>query len=206
VGDDDGIVSGSSGESATITHTVLNIAHHGSFRHGPERQHIPDGQRCLLATVHELARVHTLRGDEALLLVFEAEGVTERDLEKRRSSPGIVYHVRYHTLDVPVSLRVIQRSKPRRSFSSMSMGGENRSRSLPLGSDDPPHGATPAATAPKNTTTSERRLRAARGRNTQLKQTQDERSRASLQAPNPNSKYTVTKTVYITIPIHNPTS
>ncbi len=36
VGDDDCVVPRSSGEGATIAHTVLDIANNGSLRHGPK--------------------------------------------------------------------------------------------------------------------------------------------------------------------------
>lgn len=64
-------------EDPTISHMVLDVADHSSLGDRPDGKDISDDERGLLSTVDELTRVHPLGGDEELVLLLVAEGVTE---------------------------------------------------------------------------------------------------------------------------------
>ena len=74
MGDDGGVVAGSSGEFAAISQLLLQLTDDGSLGHGAHGHHVADGQTSLLAAVHELARIHALHGDKRLLALLESNG------------------------------------------------------------------------------------------------------------------------------------
>ena len=72
MGNDGGVVAGSSGQFATISQLLLQLAHDGSLGHGTNGHHVADGQTSLLAAVDKLSGVHTLDRDERLLALLES--------------------------------------------------------------------------------------------------------------------------------------
>lgn len=74
------IITRSSSEDATVTHFMLNVADHRTFRDRSERQNISHHKSSFLPAVNELPSIHPFSGDEQLLLVLVAEGVAESDL------------------------------------------------------------------------------------------------------------------------------
>lgn len=78
--DNNGIVTGGSGEDAAVANVVLDVADNGTFGDGSEGQDVADDEGGLLAAVDELAGVEALGGDEELHLLLVAEGVAERHL------------------------------------------------------------------------------------------------------------------------------
>merc|ERR1719348_134818 len=58
VGNDCGVVARGTGELAAVSGLLLKIADNGTLGH------VPNGQLGLLTTVHKLASVHTLSGNE----------------------------------------------------------------------------------------------------------------------------------------------
>ncbi|KAL8159875.1 hypothetical protein V2J09_001412 [Rumex salicifolius] len=79
VADYDSVISRSPSKDTTVTNMMLDIANNSSFRDRSQRQDISDHKIRLLTTVDELSGVHSLGGDEELLLVLVAEGMTEGD-------------------------------------------------------------------------------------------------------------------------------
>jgi hypothetical protein len=63
--DDSSIVTGSTGQSTTITNLFFNVAHNGTFRDRGQRQDITNVQGGLLTAVEELASVHTFGSNES---------------------------------------------------------------------------------------------------------------------------------------------
>jgi len=63
VGDDDGVGARATGEDATVSRAVLDVADDGTLGDLVEGQHVADGDLGLGAAVDELARVHTLSSD-----------------------------------------------------------------------------------------------------------------------------------------------
>ena len=112
VADDDGVVPGGPGEDAAVADVVLHVADDGSLGDPAQRQHVADGERGAAAAVHELARVHALRGDEELLLVLVAERVAEGDLGERRAAARVVDDVGDDALEVPVALAEVEGAEP----------------------------------------------------------------------------------------------
>ena len=137
--DNNDIVTRGSGEGSTITDALLHVANNSTFRDGPERKDVSDGEVGFLSTVDELTSVHTLRGDEELLLVLEAERMAESDSAERGSASGVVDDVGNDSLDVSIALRVVEGSETGRTFAAMGVGGEDGACSFSLASDDATH-------------------------------------------------------------------
>ena len=83
MGDDGGVVAGSSGEFAAISQLLLELADDGSLWHDADWHNVSDRQVGLLATVDELTSVHALDRDERLLALLEP-GEGEKKAERER--------------------------------------------------------------------------------------------------------------------------
>merc|ERR1719192_539189 len=139
VGDDGGVVAGSSGQFAAISQLLLQLADDGSLRHGADGHHVADGQRRLLAAVDELARVHALDGDERLLTLLEFVGISEFDDGQGRSSTRVVDDVLHDAFDVPVTLGIVGGPQSSGAFAMFVVGRKDRPRSLTLRTNDATH-------------------------------------------------------------------
>ena len=64
VADDNGVVAGGAGEDAAVANVVLDVADNGTLGDGAEGEDVADNEGGLAAAVDELARVHSLGGDE----------------------------------------------------------------------------------------------------------------------------------------------
>merc|ERR550534_856151 len=139
VGDDGGVVAGSSGKFAAISQLLLQLADDGSLRHGADGHHVADGQRRLLAAVDELARVHALHGDERLLTLLEFVRISEFDDGQGRSSTRVVDDVLDDALDVSMTLGVVGSAKAGGAFAMFVVRREDGTRTLTLRSNHPTH-------------------------------------------------------------------
>merc|ERR1719466_203460 len=139
VGDDGGVVAGSSGQFAAISQLLLQLADDGSLRHGADGHHVADGQRRLLAAVDELTRVHTLDGDERLLALLKFVGISKLDDGQRRAASGVVNDVFDDAFDVAVAFGVVGGAEAGGAFSMFVVRREDRSRSLTLRSNHSTH-------------------------------------------------------------------
>merc|ERR1719431_1782209 len=139
VGDDGGVVAGSSGQFAAISQFLLQLADDGSLRHGADGHHVADGQRRLLAAVDELARVHALDGDERLLTLLKFVGISKLDDGQRRATSGVVNDVLHDAFDVAVAFGVVGSAEAGGAFSMFVVRREDGSRSLTLRSNPSPH-------------------------------------------------------------------
>merc|ERR1719370_2503153 len=139
VGDDGGVVAGSSGQFAAISQLLLQLADDGSLRHGADGHHVADGQRRLLAAVDELARVHALDGDEHLLALLEFVRISELDDGQRRAASGVVNDVFDDALDVSMTLGVVGRAKAGGAFAIFVVRREDGTRTLTLRSNHSTH-------------------------------------------------------------------
>jgi len=140
VGNDGGVVAGSSGEFASVSQLLLQLADDGSLGHGAHGHHVADGQTGLLAAVHELSRVQALDGDERLLALLESVGISELDDGQGRATAGVVDDILDDTLDVSVTLGVVGGAKAGGAFTMFVVRGENGPRSLTLRTNHSPHG------------------------------------------------------------------
>lgn len=125
VANNNSIITRAPSEHTSVTHMVLHITNHSTFRDGSDGEHITDNKIGLLPAVDELAGVHTLGGDEELLLVLVAEGVAEGDAGKRGTPARIVDDLADHALEVAISLAEVQRAKPGRALPVVGVRPEN---------------------------------------------------------------------------------
>merc|ERR1719369_2071842 len=139
VGDDGGVVAGSSGQFATISQFLLQLADDGSLRHGADGHHVADGQRRLLAAVDELTRVHALDGDERLLALLKFVGISKLDDGQRCAASGVVNDVFDDAFDVAVAFGVVGCAEAGGAFTMFVVRREDGSRSLTLRSNHSPH-------------------------------------------------------------------
>lgn len=123
--DNNGVVTGSSGQDSTITHMVLNVANNRTLRYWSERENIAHNEIRLLPTVDKLAGVHSLRRYEQLLLLLVPKRVSECDPGKRGSTTRIVYDFLHHPFQVAVALAEVQRPEPCRTFAVVGVGPED---------------------------------------------------------------------------------
>ena len=135
VADDDGGSTGGSGEGAAVTVLGLAVGDDGTFGHLVDGQNVANVQGSLLAGVDVLTGVHALDGHEVLSALFVFVLVSEANLSKRCTSAGVVNNVPHNTLNVTLSLSVIDGSEARRSDSLASVGLEDRGVSVTLRSD-----------------------------------------------------------------------
>merc|ERR1719431_369548 len=139
VGDDGGVVAGSSGQFAAISQLFLQLADDGSLRHGADGHHVADGQRRLLAAVDELTRVHALHGDERLLALLKFVGISKLDDGQRRATSGVVNDVFDDAFDVAVAFGVVGSAEAGGAFTMFVVRREDGARSLTLRSNHSPH-------------------------------------------------------------------
>merc|ERR1711962_1789116 len=139
VGDDGGVVAGSSGQFAAISQLLLELTDDGSLRHGADGHLVADGQRRLLAAVDELARVHALDGDERLLALLEFVGISKLHDGQRCAASGVVNDVFDDAFDVAVAFGVVGSAEAGGAFSMFVVRREDGSRSLTLRSNHSPH-------------------------------------------------------------------
>merc|ERR1719463_636435 len=139
VGDDGGVVAGSSGQFAAISQLLLQLADDGSLGHGADGHHVADGQRRLLAAVDELARVHALDGDKRLLTLLEFVGISKLDDGERGAAAGVVNDVFDDAFDVAVAFGVVGGAEAGGAFPVFVVRREDGSRSLTLRSNHSTH-------------------------------------------------------------------
>jgi len=108
VRDDGGIVTRATSELSTIARVVLGVANDGTLRHGIEGEDVANLQLSSLAAVQELTAVNTLSSDEHLLDLLELVGVSEDDLSEGSSTSRVVNDLLDDTLDVAMSLSVVE--------------------------------------------------------------------------------------------------
>merc|ERR1711931_394630 len=139
VGDDGGVVAGSSGQFAAISQLLLELADDGSLGHGADGHHVADGQRRLLAAVDELARVHALDGDERFFTLLEFVGISKLDDGQRGAAAGVVNDVFDDAFDVAVAFGVVGGAEAGGAFPVFIVRREDGSRPLTLRSNHSPH-------------------------------------------------------------------
>merc|ERR1719384_840591 len=139
VGHNCGVVAGGLGHPSTITSFLFQAAHDGTFRHDSNRENVSDLEVSLLASVDKLASVHALRGNEGLRLQLVTVWVTECDLSKGSTTTRIVNDVLDNTLDVAMTLSIIDSPQKSSSLPVLGVCLEYTTRALSLTSDNATH-------------------------------------------------------------------
>merc|ERR1719203_803703 len=135
VGDNGGVVAAGPGHLATVPGLLLEVADDGSLGHEAYGHHVADGDLSLPAAVDELAGVHSLGGDEELLLYLVPVGVPEVDDGQGCSTAGVMDDV----LDVSVTLGEVGGAECRLTLAVLGVRGKHGPWALPLGADYTTH-------------------------------------------------------------------
>jgi len=142
MGDDGGVVARGSSEFTAVSQLLLELADDGSLGHGADGHHVSDRQSRLLTAVDELTRVHALDGDERLLALLELVGISELNNGQRGSTAGVVDDVLHDSLDVSVTLRIIDSPQSGGALTMLIVGRKDRPGSLTLRTNDSTHLST----------------------------------------------------------------
>jgi len=137
--DDCDVVTGGTSKSTSVSDLLFDVGHDSTFGHGSQWKDVTDGQRGLLSSVDELSSVHSLVGDESLMVDSELVGVTESNTGKWGTSSGVVDDVLDNTADVTVTLAVVEGSELGWVLSKTSVGSEDAASTLSLVADDSSH-------------------------------------------------------------------
>merc|ERR1712121_105822 len=132
VGDNGGVVTGSTSNTATISGLLLQVGDDGTLGHLANWHDVTDGQLGLLSAVDELSSVHTFGGNEQFLPGLVPVWVTEVDDGQGCATTGVVDDVLDDTLDVAITLGVIDRTELGSALAVLDVGLEDRPSSLPL--------------------------------------------------------------------------
>jgi len=132
VGDDDSEASGSTGESATVTDTGLDVAHNGTLGNLLQGKHVSDGQSGLLSAVDELSGVHTLSSNHELSVALEAVSIQELNLGDSGTPSGVMEDFLDNTTDVSATLGVVDGSKLDGTLTRARVGLEDGGLTLSL--------------------------------------------------------------------------
>merc|ERR1719150_1896709 len=122
-----------------ITSLLLEVAYNGSLGHVADGHHVADGKVGLFAAVHKLSSVHALSSDEELLLHLVAVRIPEVGHGKGSATAWVVDDLLDDSLDVAMPLGEVDSSESRLALPVLRVRHEDRSRALPLGSDDTTH-------------------------------------------------------------------
>jgi len=140
VADDGGVLSGGASQSSAVTSLLLDVAHNGTFRHEADRQDVSDGQLSAATGIDELTGEHTLSGDESLDVLAVLSGVVEDNLSQGGTSSGVVDDGLNQSLDVAVTLGVVQDTVLGGALAVLAVRLEDTSSSLTLSTNDTTHG------------------------------------------------------------------
>jgi len=125
VGDDGGVVSGSAGDTAAISGLLLQVGDDGTLGHLSDGHHVSDRQLGLLSAVDELSSVHAFGGNEQFLPGLVPVGVAEVDDGEGGATTGVVNDVLYDSLDVAITLGVIDRAELGSALTVLDVGLED---------------------------------------------------------------------------------
>lgn len=139
VADDNDVVTGSSANGTSVTGVLLNVGEDGTLGDGAKRENVTDVQGSLLTGVDELSSVDTLVSDEGLNSLLVLVGVSEDDLGEGSTTTGVMDDLLDNTSDVSVSLGVVEISELSSALSEPGVGGEDRTSTLSLVSNDTTH-------------------------------------------------------------------
>jgi hypothetical protein len=118
--------------------TVRNL----TFRHGSKRKSVSNGKIGSLSTVQELTGKGTFSSDKQFLVGLVLVGVSKVHDSQRSSSARVMDDILHNSLDVAMTLILINWSELGGPSSLVGVGSENASRTSTLASDDSTHAST----------------------------------------------------------------
>uniref|UniRef100_T1E302 Putative secreted protein n=1 Tax=Psorophora albipes TaxID=869069 RepID=T1E302_9DIPT len=139
VSDHGSVVTRGTGQLATVTGLLLQVAHDGTFGHQTDWQNVSDLQLGALSAVHELAGVHTFGGNEELLAQLELVAVTEVDDRQRGTTTWIMDDLLDDSLQVTVTFGIVEGAQFWLSLSLLGVGSEDGPGTFTLCTNDAPH-------------------------------------------------------------------
>jgi hypothetical protein len=132
VGYNDGVGTGATGESTTVTTLGFDVADNRSLGNRGEWQDVTAGKTGLLAAVDELSAVHSFGTEEQFVVSLVSVLVDELNLAHGGTSTGVVHDFLDDSSEVALLLGVIKRSKLDRSLSGTRVRLEDGGLTLPL--------------------------------------------------------------------------
>jgi len=139
VTDNDSTAAGSLSQGTSVTNLTLEIANNRTLRDLVDWQNVADSQLSGLTAVDELTSVHTLGSDEVGLNQLVSVWVTEDNTGNWSTSTWVVEDILDNTLDITVSLGVVESSQLGSSLSVSSHSLEDVRTTLTLCSNDSSH-------------------------------------------------------------------
>jgi len=130
--DNNGIGTGGTSESTSVTTLGFDIADNGSLRHRTQGQDVTASKTGLLSAVDELTAVHTFGTEEQFIVALVSVRVQELNTANGGTSTGVVKNFLHGSSDVTVLLSVINRSEFDGTLSSAGMRLEDRRLTLSL--------------------------------------------------------------------------
>jgi hypothetical protein len=132
VGDNNGVGTGATSESTTITSFGFDVADDGSLGDRCQGQDVTAGKTGLLPAVDELSTVHTFGTEEQFIVPLVSVSVQELDLADRGTSTGVVKNFLDGSSDVSLLLGVIERSELHGTLSGTGVSVKDRRLTLSL--------------------------------------------------------------------------
>lgn len=139
VGNDDGVVTGSTGKGTTVTGFLLDVADNGTLGHRAEGEDITNVQLGLLTADDVLASENTLGSNKGGLLGLVLVGVAEGNPSKGSTTTRVVDDVGDNTLNVVVPLSRVKNTMLSSALAVGGVGPKDRSATLTLGPNNTTH-------------------------------------------------------------------
>lgn len=137
--DNNGVITRAPSKHTAIANVVLDVADNGTFRDRPDGKDVTDDEGGFLPAEDELAGVHSLGGNEELVLLLVTEGVAECDLGERCTATGVVDHVGDDTFEVTVPFTEVEAAEPCRSLAVVGVRFEHGACTFTLSADHTTH-------------------------------------------------------------------
>lgn len=123
VADNGDVVARGATKSSSVTNLLLHVGDDGTFGHRGEGEDVSDGKGGVLAGVDELARVHTLVGDEGLCDLLELVGGSEDNSSEGSTTTRVVDYLLDDTSYVAMALSEIEGTELGRGLAQAGVGG-----------------------------------------------------------------------------------
>lgn len=135
----DGRLTASAGEGAPVADLALNVGDDSTLGHLADGQNVSNGQLCVPSDVDKLASVHSLAGQEELVVLLVSDLVAELHTGNGSTTSRVVLDGADNTLDVAVALKVVQDAVAGLANAVVVSGDVSRTVTLSLRSNNATH-------------------------------------------------------------------